>query len=161
MCATTVRLPAQIRRRRCSSTRPIVAVRIRRRICRAIGAIQADAYARFGRLYEANRKDRRSSRRCCWVHGRRKFFDLAQLSKAPIAAEAVKRIDVLSPSDARSTVLRRQERLRVRRERSHPLIAELAGVVARAARQALQEQRRDQDDQLLLHPLGRIYPIPR
>ncbi|MHC2440299.1 transposase [Bradyrhizobium sp. USDA 4451] len=29
MCATTVRLPVQIRRRPCSSTRPIVAVRIR------------------------------------------------------------------------------------------------------------------------------------
>jgi transposase len=28
------------------------------------------------------------------AYGRRKFFDLAQLTKAPIAAEAVKRIDV-------------------------------------------------------------------
>jgi len=31
----------------------------------------------------------------CWARGRRKFFDLARLTKAPIAAEAVKRIDVL------------------------------------------------------------------
>jgi len=32
----------------------------------------------------------------CWAHGRRKFFDLARLSKAPIAAEAVKRIEFCS-----------------------------------------------------------------
>ncbi|WFU20730.1 transposase [Bradyrhizobium sp. CB3481] len=31
----------------------------------------------------------------CWAHCRRKFFDLARLSKAPIAAEAVKRVDIL------------------------------------------------------------------
>lgn len=35
-CATTVRLPARIRRRPCSSTRPIVAVRIRSSIWRAM-----------------------------------------------------------------------------------------------------------------------------
>ncbi|MBB4382490.1 hypothetical protein GGD61_007183 [Bradyrhizobium sp. SBR1B] len=35
-CATTVRLRAQIRRRPCSSTRPIVAVRIRSNIWRAM-----------------------------------------------------------------------------------------------------------------------------
>lgn len=35
-CATTVRLPARIRRRPCSSTRPIVVVRIRSSIWRAI-----------------------------------------------------------------------------------------------------------------------------
>jgi hypothetical protein len=31
----------------------------------------------------------------CWAHGRRKFFDLARLQKAPIAIEAVERIDAL------------------------------------------------------------------
>src|SRR6266511_4042923 len=30
-----------------------------------------------------------------WAHARRKFFDLARLQKAPIAIEAVKRIDAL------------------------------------------------------------------
>ena len=29
------------------------------------------------------------------VHGRRKLFDLAQLAKAPLAAEAVRRIDAI------------------------------------------------------------------
>ncbi len=31
----------------------------------------------------------------CWAHGRRKFFDLARIDKAPIATEAVERIDAL------------------------------------------------------------------
>ena len=31
----------------------------------------------------------------CWAHARRKFFDLARLNKAPIAIEAVERIDAL------------------------------------------------------------------
>ena len=31
----------------------------------------------------------------CWAHGRRKLFTLAQLAKAPIAAEAVRRIDAI------------------------------------------------------------------
>jgi hypothetical protein len=31
----------------------------------------------------------------CWSHWRRKFFDLAKLTKAPIAIEAVQKIDVL------------------------------------------------------------------
>ena len=47
--------------------------------------MQADVYAGFNRLYEADRKLRRSSRPACWAHARRKFFDLARISKAPIA----------------------------------------------------------------------------
>ena len=57
--------------------------------------MQADAYAGFGRLYEANRKAGPIIEAACWAHARRKFFDLARLSKAPIATEAVKRIDGL------------------------------------------------------------------
>ena len=56
---------------------------------------------------------------------RRKFFDLARLSKAPIAAEAVKRIDVLFAIEREINGLAQQERLRVRQERSRPLIVEL------------------------------------
>ena len=59
------------------------------------GLMQADAYAGFDRLYEAGRKPGPIIEAACWAHGRRKFFDLARLDKAPIAIEAVKRIDVL------------------------------------------------------------------
>ncbi len=61
----------------------------------------------------------------CRAHGRRKLFDLARLSKAPIATEAVKRIDVLFTIEREINGLMPQERLRVRQERSLPLIIEL------------------------------------
>jgi transposase len=31
----------------------------------------------------------------CWAHGRRTFFELAELGKAPLAAEAVRQIDAI------------------------------------------------------------------
>jgi transposase len=89
------------------------------------GLMQADAYAGFSRLYEANRKRGPIVEAACWAHGRRKFFDLARLSKAPIAAEAVKRIDVLFAIEREINRLAPQERLRVRQERNRPLIVEL------------------------------------
>ncbi|TWA98959.1 transposase IS66 family protein [Bradyrhizobium stylosanthis] len=89
------------------------------------GLIQADAYAGFGRLYEANRKGGPIIEAACWAHGRRKFFDLARLSKAPIAAEAVRRVDVLFAIEREINGLTAQERLRLRQERSRPLIVEL------------------------------------
>lgn len=87
--------------------------------------MQADAYAGFGRFYEANRQGGPIIEAACWAHGRRKFFDLARLSKAPIAAEAVKRVDVLFAIEREINGLAPQERLHVRQERSRPLINEL------------------------------------
>jgi transposase len=89
------------------------------------GLMQADAYAGFSRLYEPNRKGGQIVEAARWAHGRRKFFDLARLSKAPIAAEAVKRIDALFAIEREINGLAPQERLRVRQERSRPLIVEL------------------------------------
>jgi len=84
------------------------------------GLMQADAYACFGRLYEANRNGGPIIEATCWAHGRRKFFDLARLSKAPIAAEVVKRIDVLFAIQREINGLTAQERLRVHQERGGP-----------------------------------------
>ena len=89
------------------------------------GLMQADAYAGFSRLYKANRKGGPIIEAACWAHGRRKFFDLARLTKAPVAAEAVKRIDVLFAIEREINGLAPHERLRVRQERSRPLIVEL------------------------------------
>jgi transposase len=89
------------------------------------GLMQADAYAGFNRLYEADRKTGPIVEAACWAHARRKFFDLARLSKAPIAAEAVRRIDGLFAIEREINGLVPQERLRVRQERSRPLIIEL------------------------------------
>ena len=87
--------------------------------------MQADAYAGFNKLYEPHRKAGPILEAACWAHGRRKFFDLARLSKAPIAAEAVKRIDMLFTIEREINGLAPQERLRVRQERSRPPIVEL------------------------------------
>ena len=73
----------------------------------------------------ANRKAGPIIEAACWAHARRKFFDLARLSKAPIATEAVKRIDALFAIERKINGLMPQERLRVRQERSRPLVSEL------------------------------------
>ena len=89
------------------------------------GLMQADAYAGFNRLYEANRKPGPVIEAACWAHGRRKFFDLARLNKAPIAVEAVERIDVLFAIEREVNGMSPQERVRMRHERSRPLLIEL------------------------------------
>ncbi len=71
----------------------------------------------------------------CWAHARRKFFDLARLDKAPIAIEAVERIDALFAIEREINGLAPQERLRVRNERSRPLVGRIGGLAARATRQ--------------------------
>jgi transposase len=89
------------------------------------GLMQADAYAGFNRLYEANRKAGPIIEAACWAHGRRKFFDLARINKAPIAAEAVERIDALFAIEREINGMTPQERVRGRQERSRPLVVAL------------------------------------
>src|SRR5262249_52903727 len=89
------------------------------------GLMQADAYAGFNRLYEANRKPGPILEAACWAHARRKFFDLAQINKAPIAIEAVERIDALFAIERAINGMMPQERVRVRNERSRSLVIEL------------------------------------
>ena len=59
------------------------------------GIVQADAFSGFGRLYEPGRKPGAMIEAACWAHARRKFFELADLQKAPMAIEAVARIDAI------------------------------------------------------------------
>jgi len=55
------------------------------------GLMQADAYAGFNRLYEANRKPGPIVEAACWAHARRKFFDLARINRlAQVFAPAFK-----------------------------------------------------------------------
>jgi len=86
------------------------------------GLMQADAYAGFNRLYEAGRKAGPIVEAACWAHARRKFFDLARISKAPIATEAVARIDALFAIEREINGLAASQRVGVRIERSRPLI---------------------------------------
>jgi transposase len=89
------------------------------------GLMQADAYAGFNRLYEASRKPGLIIEAGCWAHARRKFFDLARIAKAPIAIEAVKRIDELFAIERGINGASPEGRCAVRNERSRPLLAKL------------------------------------
>src|SRR3982751_3063556 len=59
------------------------------------GILQADAYGGYNKLYEAKRRPAPITEAACWSHGRRKFFVLADTAKAPLALEAVRRIDAI------------------------------------------------------------------
>ena len=100
------------------------------------GLMQADAYAGYDRLYAARRQPGAIVEVACWAHARRKFFDLARLNKAPIAIEAVTRIDALFAIERDINGLPPNERREVRQERSRPHV-EALGVWLRERRARL------------------------
>lgn len=67
----------------------------RRHLADYAGILQADAYAGFNELYLPARVPGPITEAACWAHGRRKFFTLAEVAKAPLAVEAVRRIDAV------------------------------------------------------------------
>ncbi|HXF52863.1 MAG TPA: IS66 family transposase [Hyphomicrobiaceae bacterium] len=85
------------------------------------GLMQADAYAGFNGLYGPARKPGPIIEAACWAHARRKFYELAELRKAPLAIEAVRRIDELFAIEREINALSADQRLAVRRQRSRPL----------------------------------------
>jgi len=89
------------------------------------GALQADAYAGFNALYAEARKPGPVTEAACWAHGRRKFFDLAQLARAPLALEAVRRIDAIFDAERAINGLPSEQRLAGRRGHVAPLVAAL------------------------------------
>jgi transposase len=89
------------------------------------GIMQADAYAGFNRLYVAGRKPGLIIEAACWAHGRRKLFELAELQKAPIAIEAVRRIDELFAIERGINGHSPDRRLAARTQRSKALVDEL------------------------------------
>jgi transposase len=89
------------------------------------GILQADAYAGFNRLYDPKREPGPILEAACWAHARRKLYELAVVSKAPLAAEAVRRIDELFAIEREINGKPAEERLAVRKERARPLVIEL------------------------------------
>jgi len=87
--------------------------------------LQADAYAGFNNLYRLGRKPGSVTEAACWAHGRRKLFDLAQLAKAPLAAEAVRRIDAIFALERSINGLPQARRLAFRQQHVAPLVSEL------------------------------------
>jgi transposase len=99
------------------------------------GILQADAYAGFNKLYEADRKPGPIREAGCWAHARRKLFELADIaSKArdhkpttisPIAFEAVGKFDAIFTLERSINGLSREERLAARRRDIAPLVNDL------------------------------------
>jgi transposase len=89
------------------------------------GIVQADAFSGFGRLYATEPGRTPMCEAGCWAHGRRKFFELADLQKAPLAIEAVTRIDAIFAIEREINGLSGAERLAVRAERTRPLASEV------------------------------------
>ena len=86
------------------------------------GLMQADAYSGYNGLYVQGRKPGMIYEAACWAHGRRKFFELAELQKAPVAIEAVRRIDELFAIEREINGQSADHRRAVRQKRSKPLV---------------------------------------
>ena len=103
------------------------------------GIFQADAYGGYNKLYEPNRSPGPIIEAACWAHGRRKFFELADIARnakrkaqgktatfvAPMALAAVQRIDALFEIERGINRRSPAERLAVRQQLSAPLVTEL------------------------------------
>jgi transposase len=100
------------------------------------GILQADAYDGYNELYDSSRSHGAITSALCWAHARRQFFELADIAAnarrgenaaaiSPIALEAVKRIDVLFDIERDINGGSAEERQRVRREQSAPVLAAL------------------------------------
>ena len=89
------------------------------------GIMQADAYAGFGKLYEPGRLPGTIVEAGCWAHWRRKFYEIAALKKAPIAVEAVTRIDAIFAIERTTNGSPSVERQAVRDQTIRPLVDQL------------------------------------
>jgi transposase len=100
------------------------------------GILQADAYSGYNRLYDPARPQGAITPALCWAHARRQFFVLADIAAnarrgknaaaiSPIALEAVRRLDALFEIERVINGRSAAERLRVRQEKSTPLVAAL------------------------------------
>jgi transposase len=89
------------------------------------GILQADAYAGFNDLYAPGRKPGPIREAACWAHGRRKLFKLATVDRAPLAAEAVRRIDGIFDAERALNGLPIEQRQALRQIHITPLVAEL------------------------------------
>lgn len=89
------------------------------------GIMQADAFAGYNDLYDGRRRPASVIEAACWSHGRRKLFDIAKLTKAPIAVEAVRRIDEIFAIERAILGKTPAERVAVRQDLSKPLVVTL------------------------------------
>ncbi|WP_099349533.1 IS66 family transposase [Acetobacter aceti] len=104
------------------------------------GILQSDAYGGYNRLFDADRKPAPVTSAGCWAHARRGLFKLAELGRAPLAVEAVRRIDAIFEAERTINGATLAQRLAVRQERVAPmvdgLLAWMRGNCARLSKKA-------------------------
>jgi len=89
------------------------------------GVLQSDAYAGYNDLAAPTRLPGPVTAAGCWAHARRKFFDLAELGRAPLAVEAVQRMDVIFALEREINGHSTELRLATRQEKIAPLVNSL------------------------------------
>jgi transposase len=98
--------------------------------------LQADAFAGYNHLYKPERLPGSLIEVACWAHARRKFFELVVLPKtgkagptvkaaAPLAHEAITRIDAIFAIERTINGASAQARLDTRKQQSADLVANL------------------------------------
>jgi transposase len=85
------------------------------------GILQADGYAGFSKIYDRGGVVEAA----CWAHARRKFVELHEVHKSPIAAQAMDRIGALYAIEQEIRGKPPDERRAVRQRRSRPILDEL------------------------------------
>jgi hypothetical protein len=87
------------------------------------GILQADGYAGFERLYAHDR----IREAACWAHVRRKFYELYESQRSPIAHEALARIAKLYEIEAAIRGSPAEKRREAREARAGPLLEDFKG----------------------------------
>ena len=85
------------------------------------GQLQADGYAGYNPLYETGQVHEVA----CWAHVRRKFVDIAEKDKLPVALEAIERIAGLYGVEKLARGQPPDRREAIRQARAGPLLDEL------------------------------------
>ena len=89
------------------------------------GILQVDGYAGYNRLIQPDRTGPVIQLAYCWAHARRKLFEVARNSTAPIAEDGLKRIAELYKTEAGIRGGAPEARLAARQDQSAPKIAGL------------------------------------
>jgi transposase len=89
------------------------------------GVLQTDGYAAYQGLTNPERQGSAVTLAHCWAHVRRKFYDIAQGSPSPVAAEALRRIAVFYEIEGEIRGQSAEARRAVRQARTKPVVEAL------------------------------------
>ncbi|WP_429498373.1 IS66 family transposase [Robbsia andropogonis] len=95
--------------------------RVRQHLAGYTGILQADAFSGYDALY----RDGSIIEAGCWAHARRKFYDLYEQERSPLAEEALRRIAALYAVEGNIRSQVPEVRLRARQQYAMPLLSDL------------------------------------